>query len=502
VLKRFLAPVLVLGVFVGTASAQDAQAVLRASAKAMGNAGDVKAIQYSGTGWTAAVGQSFTPTDDWPKFDVTRYTRTIDYTTRTSREELTRRQGTYPVTGGGGTPLQGEQQQVLITSGNYAWNMNGTNAAPQPALVDFRQLDIMMSPHGFLQAAMAAKDATAVALNLEGRNLTIVSFSALNKYRINGTINEKNLVERTQTWIANPVFGDLIFDHRYTEYKDFGGVMFPTVLHSHQGDPRIHPSHNYQDIRVTSVTANVATPAVTVPDNVRQATIPAVQVQSTELAKGVWRIAGGSHHSVAVEFGDFVAVVEAPQNEARSLAVIAEVRRLIPSKPIKYIVNTHQHFDHSGGLRTYVAQSATVVTHQANRDFYYNVFFHPGTRTIEPDLLSSRMPWFGGNRIPAIETVTQKYVVSDGVRTLDVYPVQGLNHDGGMLVAYLPTEKILINADLYGVPAPGAAAPAPNQSLRALAQTIQQLKLNVERHVGIHGEVGSHQDFVKITGSN
>ena len=502
VLKKLFVSVALLGLLVPTANAQDAQGVLRAAASAMGNPSEVRSIQYSGAGWVAAVGQSFSPIDDWPRFEITSYARTIEYPTRSSREELTRRQGSYPTTGGGGTPLQGEQRQVLVTSGNYAWNMNGNDAAPQPALADFRQLDLLMSPHGFLGAALAAKDATAVALVLEGRPMTMVSFTALNKYRINGTINEKNLVERTQTWVANPVFGDMIYDHRFTDYKAFGNIMFPSVIHSHQGDPAIHPGHNVMEIRVTNAQANAAAPALTVPPNVQKAALPAVQVASTQLANGVWRVAGGSHHSVAVEFSDFVAVVEAPQSEARSLAVIAEVRKLIPKKPIRYVVNTHHHFDHSGGLRTYVAQSATVVTHEANRDFYTNVAFHPGTRTLEPDVLSSRMPWFAGNRVPAFETVTQKYVISDGVRTLDIYPVRGLQHANTMLVAYLPTERILINADLYAPPASGAPAPAPSPSTRALANTIQQLKLNVERHVGIHGEVGSHQDFVKASGTN
>ena len=369
-LRKLFFGVALVGLWAGAASAQDAQSVLRAAATAMGDPGDLRSIQYSGVGWLAAVGQSFSPADDWPRFEITTYTRTIDYPSRSSREELTRRQGTYPTTGGGGTPLQGEQRQVLVSSGNSAWNMNGNDAVPQPALADLRQLDLLMSPHGFLGAALAAKDATAVALVLEGRPMTIVSFTALGKYRINGTINEKNLVERTQTWVANPVFGDMIYDHRFSEYKAFGNIMFPTVLHSHHGDPAVHPGHNVMDIRVTSVQANAPAPTVTVPANVQKATVPDVRVASSELAKGVWRIAGGSHHSVAVEFSDFVAVVEAPQNEARSLAVIAEVRRLLPKKPIRYIVNTHHHSDHAGGLRTYVAQSATVVTHEANRNFF------------------------------------------------------------------------------------------------------------------------------------
>src|SRR3989454_12143350 len=92
-----------------TQRAQDARGVLQAAMKAMGTA-NVKTVQYSGTGWNATVGQSFSPAEDWPRFEVTRYTRTIDYDAKFSREELTRRQGNNLPRGGGGTPLQGEQQ--------------------------------------------------------------------------------------------------------------------------------------------------------------------------------------------------------------------------------------------------------------------------------------------------------------------------------------------------------------------------------------------------------
>ena len=481
----------------GSAAAQDARTVLQAAADAMG-ARNVRSIEYTGSGWVAAVGQSFTPDEDWPRFEVVNYSRTIDYQNRSSREEYVRRQGEYAPRGGGGTPLQGEQPQRFFTSGNASWNMNGAQPAPEPAAAEARLLDIWLSPHGFIKAALEADDATAAELTLEGKKRTIVSFTALDKYRVNGTITEDNLVERTQTWIANPVLGDVVFDHRYSDYKDFGGVKFPTVLHSHQGDPRLNAGHNWKEVRVTAARANIDVPRLTVPDNVRSAKVPPVTVESNELARGVWRIAGGSHHSVAVEFRDFVAVVEAPLDEARSLAVIAETKRLIPNKPIRYVVNTHHHFDHSGGLRTFVAQSATVVTHEGNREFYDDVVFHPGARTVEPDLLSSRLPWFAGNRVPAFETVSNKYVISDGQRTLDLYALTGVPHSGTMLVAYLPTEKILINADLYSPPAPGAQPPAANANIRALNENVRRLGLDVERHVGIHGQVAPHADFLRI----
>jgi hypothetical protein len=283
------------------AAAQDARSVLTAAADKLG-ARNVRSIEYTGSGWVAAVGQSATPDDDWPRFEVINYTRTIDFQNRSSQEEYVRRQGNYPAQGGGGTPLAGEQPQRFLNIGEYSWNLNGAAPVAEPAAAEVRLLDIWLSPHGFLQAALEADDVTAVALTLEGQPKTIVSFTALDKYRVNGTITADNLVERTQTWVANPVLGDTVYDHRYSDYKDFGGVLFPAVLHSHQGDPRLNAGHNWKEVRVTNARVNTGAARLAVPDSVRSATVPAVAVESTQLAPGIWRIAGGSHHSVAVEF--------------------------------------------------------------------------------------------------------------------------------------------------------------------------------------------------------
>jgi glyoxylase-like metal-dependent hydrolase (beta-lactamase superfamily II) len=493
-----------LTLMVGTASAQDVKAVLQAAAKNMG-ADNLKTLQITGKGWIAGVGQSYSPADDWPRFEVTTYTRTIDYDAKSSREELTRRQGSYPARG---QVIQGEQQLVSLSSGNYAWNMTGTNAtAVAPVAAEIRQLEIWLTPHGFLKAAMAPNaNPTALRTHIygdfaEGSDVTIVSITALGKYRVNGTITPDNTVQRVQTWIPNPVFGDLVLEHRYDNYKTFGNLKFPSGLHSHLGNPVIHPGHNSQDIQVANIVANGPAPPLAIPDEVRKAAVAPVTVESSKLADGVYRIAGGTHHSVAVEFKDYVAVVEAPQNEERSLAVIAEVKKLVPSKPIKYIVNTHHHFDHSGGLRTYVAQSATIITHPINKDFYESVLLYPAARTLQPDIMSRFYPWASFNRTPIFEPVGQKYVLSDGTRTMEIYPVTQLAHAASMLIAYLPAEKILINADLYSPPAPGATPPAtPNPSSVTLSRTIQRLKLDVVQHVPIHGRVGTHDEFVKVVG--
>jgi glyoxylase-like metal-dependent hydrolase (beta-lactamase superfamily II) len=508
--------VALLALMVQGAAAQDARAIVQAATTAMGGA-NLRSIQITGTGWNAAVGQSFSPDEDWPRFEVTRYTRTIDYEGRSSREELTRRQGNNPPRGGGGTPLQGEQQQVAIVSGNYAWNVQGQMPVPQPGLymagipvAEFRQLDILLTPHGFLKAAQGA-NATAVSLTFPGPTgavtqsgkATLVSFTAMGKYRVVGTFNDQNLLELVHTWVPNPVYGDMLYELRYTNYKDFGGIKFPTLLHIHQGDPRLNVAHNSMEITVTGVQPDVAVTPIAVPDAVRTATVPPVRAQSQQLAPGIWLVAGGSHNSVAVEFRDYVTVIEAPLNEERSVAVLGEVARLVPSKPIRYVVNTHHHFDHSGGLRTYLAQGATIVTHQGNRDFFEQVLFNPAPRTLQPDRFSTFYPYFSGGRRPLpIETVNQQYVISDGDRTIHLHPMQGLDHNANMLIVYLPKERILINADLYTPPAQGAQPPAPNANMRTLRQNIQRLKLDVAQHVPIHGQPGPMTQFMQIVGTN
>jgi len=316
------------------------------------------------------------------------------------------------------------------------------------------------------------------------------------KYRVNGTINAQNLVQRTQTWIPNPVVGDLYEEYVYTNYRDVGGIMMPR-FHSHMdfddgGTP--NPSGGDHQFGLESLTAarvNVPNAALAVPDNVRTATIPAVRVETSQLGQGVWLIAGGSHNSVLVEFRDYVAVIEAPLNEARSLAVIAEVNRLVPNKPIRYLVNTHHHWDHLGGIRTYVHEGATVITHENNKPYYQEVL-RAGTRTLEPDRFSLYPPeeWSEGY---IFETVREKYILGDDTRTVELYSIQGLPHVAGMLIAYFPKEKIVVQADLFN-----SAATTSNANARAFNNNLQRLKLDVQQIVGIHGTPATMAQFQQV----
>ena len=530
--RRLLVLVTLLGLSVTSASAQDvdARAALRAAAAAMGSDA-LKTVVYSGAGFSSMIGQQYSVGGGWPTYEVADYTRAIDYDAGWSREDYTRRQGSYPTFGR--VPLA-DTRVTAIVSGAYAWDMRDTTPVPftrgyldGAPFGELRQLELAITPHGFLRAALAATDAKAIriqyvgasdfGLSQFGRTVTIVSFTFLGKYRINGTIDDKNLVELVDTWIPNPVYGDMNYEMRYTQYKNFGGVMFPMLFHTHQADPRLNPAHNYYEYRLTDVKPNAPVTTMAVPEAVRTAVIPPARVESTPLAPGVWLLGGGSHNSLLVEFKDYVAIVEAPQNEARSLAVIAEARRLVPGKLIQYVINTHHHFDHAGGLRTYLAQGTTIVTHESNKQYYLDIMFYPAPRELDPDIFARFNPMYWISRRPApIETVageargTGKYVVTDGDKILEIYHVQDMSYETGdrtlaqghhsedMLIAYMPKEKLLFNADLYSPPAQGATPGAPTPAMRTLQQNIVKLRLDPQRHVPAHGRVGTHEEFTTL----
>jgi len=485
------------------ALAQDARAVLQAAAANMGIA-NLKSIQYSGNGWIGAVGQNYTPADDWPHFEMTGYTRTIDFDSNSSKEEMVLRQGNYVARGGGGTPIAGEQRRTQLASGGFAWNMQGSIVVPQPASAEQRQLEIYLTPFGFIKGALAANNVTAVRRNEYGGRVTVVSFTALGKYRVNGTITADNVVQRVQTWIPSPVAGDLYYENVYTNYRTISGLKLPMHWHQHQDydDGATAPNvgggdHAFDLETLTDVKVNPANASLAVPAEVRAAKIPPARVETQKLADGVWLLGGGTHNSVAVEFKDFAAVIEAPLDEERSLAVIAEVNRLIPNKPIRYLVNTHHHWDHLGGIRTYVHEGATVVTFDGNVPYYREVLTPARRWTLKPDRFYLNPPeeWSEGS---IFEPVHDKYIIADETRTLEIHRVQGLAHAVGMLMAYFPKEKIVVEADLYTPPAAGVAAAAPNASARTFYQNLRDLKLNADTIVPIHGTPGPMSQFVQI----
>src|SRR5580692_9509074 len=224
----------------GVSFAQDAKTVLQAAQKAMG---DVTSIQYSGTGHIYSFGQAWTPNAAWPSTNLTSYTKTIDYSSKSAKEDYIHSEPT-PMVKGGGRPFAGDDKQVSFVSGQYAWDMPGSNPVPQLGAAAERQLQIWLTPHGFLKAAI---ENNASAKKVAGG--TEILFQT-GKYTVTGTIDGHNMVTKTETWLPNPVLGDMPVETMFSGYKDFNGVKFPTMIVQKQGGFPV------LDLAVTDVRAN------------------------------------------------------------------------------------------------------------------------------------------------------------------------------------------------------------------------------------------------------
>jgi glyoxylase-like metal-dependent hydrolase (beta-lactamase superfamily II) len=448
--------------------AENAEALLKRASNAMG-ATDVKTLRYAAEGTGYTFGQAFVPSAAWPKITVHGQIRTINYDSGSMREEFTLSRA--EPTGGGGYPQSGQLRNDQFVSPGYAWNVAGGNPQVRTRDVTERTHQLWITPHGVVRAAMK-NNAMVQFQDKGGKSLAAVSFTEPGRFVATVYINDDYLVERVESRAPDAVLGDLPTVTTYSDYRDFGGVKFPSRIRQSQG------GHPVLDVAVKEVQPNAAAD-IALPDAVKTFTD---RVTNEKVADGVWFVAGGSHNSVAIEMKDHVVLVEAPLNDNRTGAVIDQVKQLVPGKPIRYVINSHNHFDHSGGLRAAAAEGATIVTQAANKAYFEKAF--AVQNTIVPDRLAK-----SGKRAKFME-VKDKMSMSDGTRTLDILRITDSVHNDTFLMVYLPKEKLLIEADGYTPLAPNAQPPAtPNPLNVNLIENIERQKLAVDRILPLHGRV-------------
>ena len=440
--------------------------VLQKAIFAMGTA-YLKSVQYSGTGKSGVLGQSHEAGSHWPMLIIKSDTMMVDYTNMTLYEVMVRVYNNPPDKGGG-APFLGEDRRTNIVR----------SFPNSPDSMEERHLQLLINPHGFLRQAVTSK--TEVKNLKDGAE---ISFNA-GKYKLVGKINDQNLVENVKTWVANDVLGDMLIETIYSDYKEYNGIKFPGKIVQISGDFPVLDL-TVTDVRPNEIVHLPAAPSAPAPQP--------IALDPKKIADHIWFLPGGAN-SLLVEFSDYVAVFDAPANEARSLAIIAEVKKLVPGKPIKYIVNSHHHFDHSGGLRTYVAEGATVVTHAGNVKFYQDAWRSP--RTLSPDKLAVK------SRQAQFVPVSEKYSISDNTNTLELYHNQGSPHNAGMLIGYFPKDKILFVVDEYspGRLVNGKLVPVSQGFADNLYANLQRLHLDISTVAPGHGIVVPYSEMLRDIG--
>jgi glyoxylase-like metal-dependent hydrolase (beta-lactamase superfamily II) len=462
--KRIAGSVALSTMLTLVAAAQDPKAVISESTKAMG-ADSLNAITFSGSASSANFGQTKNISGPYVlSTSTTNYTRTIDLTQPASR-----------VTGTSLTPAPAGAPPAQPV------NLNQSIAPNAPWT---QQLEIWITPWGFLKGA-AANNATVRQERIGGKTFDVVSWMTPQKspsgavYTVTGYIDDKKMVDRVETWVEHPILGDLHVEASYSDYKDFGGLKVPgKIVQKRAGWSTFEATIANGAANPPNLAALMAPPAPAAGAAPAQGVAPAAPpaapaVQSEKLADGVYRITGG-YVALAVEMKDYVVVLEGGQNEARGLAVIAETKRVLPNKPIKYVVNTHAHFDHASGLAPFVAEGITIITQANNKSFLENAL--GAQRKLVGDTLAK------AGKKPRIDSVGEKKVLKDDTRTIELHHVMNLDHSDGMLIAFLPKEKVLFTAD-FNIPAAGQPV---SPSIGTLVQNVERLKLDFDRHVLVH----------------
>jgi glyoxylase-like metal-dependent hydrolase (beta-lactamase superfamily II) len=482
------------------AMAQDAKAVIAAAQKALGNptsitySGSAKDVAFQQCGANAAA-KTCQGTHD-PMRPISNYVRVIDLSAPTSRHT-------------GGTNNIGAGGSTTITPGTFF-----AQVTPQQADVSQPwqgSLELYLTPWGFLKGA-AENNATAKSGKADGKSYTVVSWSPKvtaasgKNYTINGYVNDKNLIERVETWLGDNIMGDMHILAVYSGWKDMGGAMVPAkIVQTRGGWPFFEVEVNAAKANPTDLATLAPAPAgrgggpggpggpgapgrAGAPGGAPGAApggapaAPAIAVTNEKLGDGLYRLTtgAGSYDSIIVEFRDHIMMLEAGQtvagtpSDARALAYIAETKKLIPNKPIRYVMNTHPHADHTGGLPALVAEGATIITHRNNQVFFERALNTP--RTLLTDSLAKNP------KKAVVDPVTDKKVYTDGTRTVEMHHIYPTPHSNGLLVAFIPKEKILFQGD-YSLPNPGQEA---NDHIKALVPVLEKLKLDFDRYIPVH----------------
>jgi glyoxylase-like metal-dependent hydrolase (beta-lactamase superfamily II) len=448
----------------------DATAVISKASAAMG-ADSMQSLRFAASGTGTTYGQAFVPNFQWPRLTYSSFSRHYDFANAGMREEFARSRA--EPNGGGGIPLmgEGEQRAIAVVQGELAWNMAGPAQIPAPVALDSRIHDLWTSPHGVLKAA-AKNKATAMSVTDNGQSYSVLSFSESGRFTAKAFVNAQGLVEKVESRLPHPVMGESAVVTMYSDYKAQGNTQFPMRIRQTQ------EGVNTLDLQVSEVQVN-APITIAATDLLRSFTERATSEQA---APGVWFIAGGSHNSVAIEMKDHIVLVESPLYDGRASAVMAEARRVIPGKPIRFMVNSHHHFDHSGGVRAAASEGATIISSAAGVPFFQQALANAST--IRPDMLAK------SGKKASVEGINGKRILTDGSRQVELHLITDSVHADGFVMVYLPAERLLIQADAYTPGAPNSAPPAkPNGNHLNLIANIEKLSLKVDRILPLHGRI-------------
>ena len=436
---------------------------------------NAETVVIQGRGTNFRLGQNNYPDASLHEWEVSEFTREIDFVNGRWRQEQLRTTNFLT-----GNPFV-NQRQISAVDGDVAFNISadGTARRASSQVGRDRKAELYHYPVSLLQAATAEGATVSNLLQEDGQDVVDITTAEGDLFTL-FVDSETHFPSKIVSTSYHSNLGDVALETAFDGYAESGGLGgFQARLTLPRRIRWSIDRFQTAEIIASNTSINGELGDLAAPQEVRSAEAPMLSASVTveEVTSGVWYLAGQSHHSVLVELAEYLVLIEAPQHDVRTLAVIDTARELRPDKPLRYVINTHHHFDHSGGIRAAVSEGLIVITHELNRPFIEDIVARQ--HTITQDALAR-------NPQPlVIETVpgSDRYVLDDGGRSLEIYPILDDLHSDSFLMVYLPGDRLLVEADGFN---PGARV---NPYAESLLKNIEARQLRVDRVLALHGSI-------------
>ena len=451
--------------------------VITSAAEALGGRDKILAVMtlvIEGSGINPNIGQNPLPEAPLQNWNVPEFKRSIDLANGRMRVEQ-HRVAQFPFA------LATDVRQSMGLDGDIAFNMNadGSTQRAGDAVAQDRRIEMLGNPVAIVRAAL---DPVAKLSNLRkkgGEQMVDVITAKGDKLTL--AVSDQTHLPASVSWMSSS--------------ENLGDVMNTTVFSNYETVNGLKLAKRYltkidfrnwvtADIQVSKNTVDGNAGDLTVPANVKSVAAPvppAITVDAQEVGKGIWWMAGsGNARSILFEFDDHLTLFETPTSEARSKAVIDKARATAPGKPLTEVIVSHHHFDHTGGLRTAVAEGLTVISHKGNEGIFKEVTSRKAT--LKPDLLSK------SGKTLKFRGVDDQLTLKDKSMEVVIYQVRGDDHAPLLLMAWVPRDKILVQGDLIDV------GWTQHPWADVYAKNLEMRKIDFAKDVPVHGKIQTHAE--------